>query len=174
MPGWTMWPRLDRGVPRRGLLACSYSRLNSEPKGGLALSAKHFDRILTHLFAESESAVKLISHQLLEIFRKRARNLWWDGQLLVFLLPQPSQNVRSTRTEAWSLGAVGASTMQHMIGPEQQRTARHLRLNNFIRARSSILPPFFSERLLRRNTRHASSPKDRRTIRQTESTRPIH
>ena len=63
------------------------------------LGAKHFDRILTQLSGESEAAAKLISHKLLEL-RKGAGNLRWDRQILVFLLPQPTKDVRSTCAEA--------------------------------------------------------------------------
>jgi hypothetical protein len=70
------------------------------PEEELALSAKHFDRILTQLSGESEAAVELISHKLLEILRKCTGNLGWDSQILVFLLPQPTEIVGNSRTEA--------------------------------------------------------------------------
>lgn len=105
------------------------------------LSAKHLDRILTQLSGEAEAAVKLVSHKLLEILRKGAGNLRWNGQILVFLLPQPTENVRRTCTEAWSVRTVRAGAMQYVISPKQKRTARHLRLDNLVLPWSSIVPP---------------------------------
>src|SRR6202044_1877464 len=69
-------------------------------------------RILTHISGESEAAAKLVSHQLLKILRKCAGSLGRDSQILVFFLPQPTENICGARTEAWSVRAVGAGAMQ--------------------------------------------------------------
>src|SRR5258708_1385329 len=72
---------------------------------------------------------------------KRPRKLRWHIEILIFLLPQPSQRGGKENPIAPLIGTIRTRTMKRTTHPQKDRSGRHLGSDHLVVSRDPALRP---------------------------------
>src|SRR5262249_54380050 len=98
-------------------------------------------RPLHRNFGVAQRPAHSIADQAAEIFRQRARHVWWHIEAHVLFLPKPTEREGQEGAETPSFGAIGARAVKRLAHPEEDRAGFHFRRRNFILARLARYRP---------------------------------